>query len=268
MRQFTREEILTSLKKKVAKNECIVACGAGAGLIAKAAQTAGVDLILASAENTARADGASAWAAALPYVDANQVTLALSNKLLPIMNETPVIAGVGANDPYRDIDGIIDEISKLGYSGVVNSPTVGFYDADLRAQMSHAGYQYENEEKMIKSCKSKDIFTLAYACNAHDAERMAVAGADVIVARYIHKPGTAFKKALQQLHVMVSQIKANQSDSIVLIEICPFSSKEQVQEAISTVGAQGIVGASAIESVPAYESLQCVFSEILSIQLG
>ena len=57
MRQFTRAEILARLRTKIKNNQPIIMGGAGIGLIAKVADRAGIDAILAYNTGPFRMDG-------------------------------------------------------------------------------------------------------------------------------------------------------------------------------------------------------------------
>jgi predicted TIM-barrel enzyme len=97
---FSRAEILARLRKKIDAGEPIVLGGAGIGLVAKIIDRAGIDIIMAYNTGPFRMDGHGSLAGYLAYGDANAITLDLALRILPVVENTPVIAGIGAADPY------------------------------------------------------------------------------------------------------------------------------------------------------------------------
>ena len=96
---FLRAEILVRLREKIGRREPIVLGGAGIGLVAKVIDRAGIDIIMAYNTGPFRMDGHGSLAGYLAYGDANAITLDLARKILPVVENTPVIAGIGAADP-------------------------------------------------------------------------------------------------------------------------------------------------------------------------
>jgi predicted TIM-barrel enzyme len=95
---------------------------------------------------------------------------------------------------------------------------------------------------------------------------MAMAGADVVIAKYRYNAKTKEKSAFQSLKKMVEAAVKARRDTIVMIQTCPSSSTEQVQQALITTGAQGFIGATGIEKTLAQATLHTVFSEMLRLK--
>src|SRR3989449_4674638 len=120
MRQFSRAQILERLVDVRARSKPIVIGGAGIGLVAKAADRAGIDVLMAYNTGPFRMDGHGSLAGYLAYGDANAITLQLARQILPVVESTPVVGGIGAADPYRDVDRLIGEFVAAGFSRVPN----------------------------------------------------------------------------------------------------------------------------------------------------
>jgi len=142
IRQFTRSEIRADLSAKISRKEPIIMGGAGIGLIAKIEDMAGIDAIMAYNTGPFRMDGHPSCVGYLAYGDSNQISMDLARQILPVVKNTPVIGGIGAGDPYRDIDRLIDQMMELGYSGITNVPTAGAYDGFFRHRIDTAGVGY------------------------------------------------------------------------------------------------------------------------------
>src|SRR5436189_4821101 len=117
-RSFSRGEIRDLLAARVAAREPLLLSGAGIGRVAKAADRAGIDVLMAYNTGPFRMDGHGSLAGYLAYGDANAVTLELGRRLLPVIEQTPVVGGIGAADPYRDVARLVDEYLAVGFSGV------------------------------------------------------------------------------------------------------------------------------------------------------
>src|SRR5437870_4192651 len=182
MRRFARAEILERLAAVRARGEPIILGGAGIGLVAKAADRAGIDILMAYNTGPFRMDGHGSLAGYLAYGDANALTLELGRRLLPVVRRTPVVGGIGAADPYRDLEALLEEYLALGFSGITNVPTAGLYQGEFRQHIDATNLGYPREIELIRLCRAHDVFTVAYAFTPEEAAAMAEAGADVVGA--------------------------------------------------------------------------------------
>ena len=71
------------------------------GLSAKCAEAGGADLIMIYNSGRYRMAGRGSLAGLLPYGDANEIVVDMAREVLPIVRETPVLAGVCGTDPFR-----------------------------------------------------------------------------------------------------------------------------------------------------------------------
>src|ERR1700722_5920813 len=110
------------------------------------------------------------------------LTLLQAKEVLPVVNHTPVLAGVCATDPFRSMPTFLKQIKELGFAGVQNFPTVGLIDGQFRQNLEETGMSYDAEVDMIKVAREMDLLTTPYVFNVSEAEKMARAGADVLVA--------------------------------------------------------------------------------------
>ena len=164
-----------------AKGEPIVGGGAGTGLSAKCEEAGGVDLIVIYNSGRYRMAGRGSLAGLMPYGDANAIVLEMAGEVLPVVTRTPVLAGVNGTDPFRDMDGFLDQLKALGFAGVQNFPTVGLIDGVFRANLEETGMSYALEIDMIAKAREKDMLTTPYVFSESEAAAMAIAGADIVV---------------------------------------------------------------------------------------
>ena len=179
---ISRLEILTRLRNQVAQGKAIVGAGAGTGLSAKSAEAGGVDLIIIYNSGRYRMAGRGSLAGLMPYGDANLIVVDMASEVLPVVKDTPVLAGVCGTDPFRLIDVFLKELQDIGFAGVQNFPTVGLIDGLFRTNLEETGMGYDLEVEMIRKAHELDLLTAPYVFTVEEAEKMAQAGADILVA--------------------------------------------------------------------------------------
>src|SRR4030088_2702809 len=182
MPRFERADLLKKFRAMVARGEPIVGGGAGTGLSAKCEEAGSIDLIVIYNSGRYRMAGRGSLAGLMPYGDANAIVLEMAGEVLPVVKNTPVLAGVNGTDPFRDMDVFLHQLKALGFAGVQNFPTVGLIDGVFRANLEETGMGYALEVDLIRRACAKDMLTTPYVFNADEARAMAAAGADIIVA--------------------------------------------------------------------------------------
>ena len=208
-------------------------------------------------------DGHGSLAGYLAYGDANAITLALAAQILPVVETTPVIGGIGAADPYRPMEGMIDAVLAAGYSGVTNVPTAGIYDGVFRRQIDATGLGYPKEIELVARCRARDVFTVAYAFDAEEARAMAEAGADIVGAHVGLTTGglvgagvaAGLDEACERIARMRDAALGARADTIVVAHGGPFEDPASVQHCFDRVAVHGFLGASSIERLPVERAL-------------
>lgn len=256
---FTRQEILKRLKKNIAQGIPIIGGGAGTGISAKFEEAGGVDLMVIYNSGRFRMAGRGSLAGVMPYGDANAIVMEMANEVLPVVKNTPVLAGVCGTDPFRLMDRFLQSVKDAGFSGVQNFPTVGLFDGQLRQNLEETGMGYGLEVDMIRMARELDLFTTPYAFKAEEAQAMAKAGADVVVAHLgLTTKGaigatTAFtlEEAPERIQEIVDAAKAVNPDIICLCHGGPVSMPEDAEFVLkNTEGVHGFYGASSMERLP------------------
>jgi predicted TIM-barrel enzyme len=258
MRRVSRAEVLERLAAARSRGEPLVFGGAGIGLVAKAADRAGIDVLMAYNTGPFRMDGHGSLAGYLAYGDANAVTLELGRRLLPVIEQTPVVGGIGAADPYRDIARLVDEYVAAGFSGITNVPTAGLYGGDFRRHIDVTDLGYPREVELIRLCRDRDVFSVAYAFLPDEAAAMAEAGADVVGAHVGLTSGgligaqetLSLEEACEATQRMTEAAIAARADVLVVAHGGPFEDPESVRTAFERTDVHGYLGASSIERLP------------------
>src|SRR5687768_18433360 len=117
---------------------------------------------------------------ALPI--SNAIVMEMGEReVLPVVKETPVIAGVNGTDPTRRMSHFLRQVRDMGFSGVNNFPTVGLFDGSIRQELEETGLGFYREVEMIRIAREMELFTITYTCSPAEARMMAEAGADAII---------------------------------------------------------------------------------------
>ncbi len=259
MFQKTRTEILSGFRRKISEGKPIIGGGAGTGLSAKCAEAGGIDLIIIYNSGRFRMAGRGSLAGLMPYGDANAIVMEMAREVLPVVEHTPVLAGVCATDPFRVMSRFLEDVRAEGFAGVQNFPTVGLIDGVFRQGLEETGMGYEREVAMIAQARAMDLLTCPYVHNEEEARAMAGAGADLIVP---HVGLTAkgmigaqsvltLDEAAERVQAMADAARRVRNDIIVLCHGGPIAEPEDVAEVFEkTRGIAGFFGASSIERLP------------------
>src|SRR5215468_2895942 len=166
---FTREQCLQRLRAQVAAGRPILGGGAGVGLSARCAEAGGADLLIIYNSGRFRMAGRGSLSGMMPYGDANQIVLDMAREVLPVVRDTPVLAGVCGTDPFRVMRRFLTEVKETGFSGVQNFPTVGLIDGVFRQNLEETGMGYDLEVAMVREARRLDLLTCPYVFDADTA---------------------------------------------------------------------------------------------------
>jgi predicted TIM-barrel enzyme len=237
----------------------VIGAGAGTGLSAKCAEAGGADLIIIYNSGRYRMAGRGSLAGLMPYGDANAIVLEMAGEVLPVVRDTPVLAGVCGTDPFRLMDRFLDQIAATGFAGVQNFPTVGLIDGVFRANLEETGMSYAQEVEMIRLAAERGLLTAPYVFDVESAEAMTRAGADVLVPHMgLTTKGTIgarTARTLEECVVLVQEMHdaavAINPDIVVLCHGGPIAEPEDAEFVLSrTRGIVGFFGASSMERLP------------------
>jgi predicted TIM-barrel enzyme len=195
----------------------------------------------------------------MPYGDANAIVVEMAAEVLPIVRRTPVLAGVCGTDPFRLMPVFLEEIKRIGFSGVQNFPTVGLCDGQFRQNLEETGMGYGLEVDMIRTAHEAGLLTTPYVFDADQARAMAEAGADVVVAHMgLTTKGQigattalTIEAAAERVQAIRDAAAAVNPDIIALCHGGPIAEPEDAQYVLDhTTGVAGFFGASSMERLP------------------
>jgi predicted TIM-barrel enzyme len=265
MAAIDRTTILANLRRKIEAGEPIIGGGAGTGLSAKWEERGGIDLIVIYNSGRYRMAGRGSLAGLMPYGNANEVVVEMAYEVLPVVEHTPVLAGVCGTDPFYDPDVFLPELTRLGFSGVQNFPTVGLIDGSFRANLEETGMGYGVEVEMVRKASALGMFTTPYVFSDEDAIAMTEAGADIVVAHMgLTTGGSIGADTARTLADCVPVIdswaaaaRSVRADVIVLAHGGPVSMPPDAEYILQHCeGVHGFYGASSMERLPVEQALR------------
>lgn len=264
MPRFERHSLVAKFQEMKAKRIPIIGGGAGTGLSAKCEEAGGIDLIVIYNSGRYRMAGRGSLAGLLAYGNANQVVVDMASEVLPVVKHTPVLAGVNGTDPFCHFDVFLDELIRMGFSGIQNFPTVGLIDGVFRQNLEETGMSYDLEVDLVRLAHSKGMLTTPYVFCEADAKTMAQAGADIIVCHLGLTTGGAIGAGtaltLAQCPALVdawakAAIAVN-PEVIVLVHGGPVSEPQDAEYILKhTQHCHGFYGASSMERLPTERAL-------------
>jgi predicted TIM-barrel enzyme len=277
MPRIERATILAKLQAMKRARTPIVGGGAGTGLSAKCEEAGGIDLIVIYNSGRYRMAGRGSLAGLMAYGNANEIVREMAYEVLPVVRHTPVLAGVNGTDPFCLFDPFLDDLKRLGFSGVQNFPTVGLIDGLFRANLEETGMSYALEVEMIARARAKDLLTTPYVFCAADARAMAQAGADVIVCHLGLTTGGSIGaqtgRKLAECPALVDEwaeaaLSVN-PEAIVLVHGGPVAEPADAEFILrNTKHCHGFYGASSMERLPTERAMTDQTKKFKAIAFG
>jgi len=269
---MTREEFLARLKKTIRDGKPILVACCGTGLYAKCAEIGGADIIMTACTSKSRLMG-------LPTtpMGGNDDILRLIPELLNVVHDTPIIASFDATDPNRmDLSELIEQAARVGYSGVLNYPTLSPLSGHFRrAARESVGLGFKREVEMMQLAKAKGLFSIAYVFNTEDAKAMAQARVDCLVAHMGSTRGgiagfgtVSLKDAAMLAQEIINAARSIDPDVICLAHGGPFATPEDTEYLYENTDAVGFVGASSIERIPVERAIRETVESFKAVSLG
>jgi len=265
VRRFTKQEIVARLKTEIEKGHAIFDAFAGTGISAKFAEAGGADMITTHILARFRMAGHSSMAGYLSIADANGVTLELGKRdIIPVVKNTPVMAGLLGADPTRNMDCFLDEIIAAGFSGILNCPTLALIDGNFRKTLEETGVTYNKEVEMIGMAHRKGLYTKAFCTTPEEAQKMLEAGCDNIIAHGGNTSGGSIGSktvtSLDNLSILIQNIidvvKKKKPETLVT---CHGGAAETPQDVKYLLDKRrrldGYVGGSTAERIPVEKSI-------------
>ena len=253
---ISREDSLRRLRAQAEADQPIIGAGAGTGISAKFVERGGVDLIIIYNSGRYRMAGRGSLSGMMPYGDANAIVVEMASEVLPVIQDTPVLAGVCGTDPFRLMPVFLKQLKAMGFDGVQNFPTVGLIDGVFRQNLEETGMGFGHEVDMIATAHRMGLVTTPYCFDPDQASALAAAGADILIPHMgLTTKGAigaqtalTLDESVERVQAMHDTAKAVNPDVMVLCHGGPIAEPEDVAYVLEkTSGIVGFFGASSIE---------------------
>ena len=272
----SRTGILKRLREKISAGEPIIGGGAGTGLSAVSEEAGGIDLLIVYNSGRYRMAGRGSSSGLMPYGNANDIVKDMAKEIIPVVRRTPVLAGVCGTDPFMMPKLFLEDLRRLGFSGIQNFPTVGLWEGEMRQSLEETGMSYQLEIDVVRLAREMDLLTTPYVFNPDEARRMTEAGADIIVAHMgVTTGGTIGAKSAKTLDSCVKRIdeiadaaRSIREDVLVICHGGPIAEPDDAAYIIQNCKAvNGFYGASSVERLPAERAIADQIRRFKAIKL-
>jgi predicted TIM-barrel enzyme len=256
-RRYSRLDCLGRLRAEIDGGRPVVMTGAANGIAAKFIERGGVDLLGVYNTGYYRMQGLGSLAGMLPIADANELVFQTARReVLPQVRHTPVVAGVNGVDPLRDMPLFLEDLRRIGISGVHNFPTVGWFDGEFRRTLEGTGLGYQLEIDMLKTARDLDLLTVGYAFNEEDTDRLLRGAAPDVFVFHAgitrggstgYAGGSSLDEAARRSQKHFEIARAIKPDIILLAHGAALSEPEDAQYLLEHTDCHGVQLGSSIE---------------------
>ena len=277
-KQYTRDEVLKRFKATIAEGRPVVIAGAGTGISGKFAERGGADLVGVYNSGLYRMDGNGSLAGLMPYGNANDIVIQLANRVFPQIQEAPMIAGICGSDPTREMRPFLKQLIEIGFSAVMNFPTVGLIDGRYRQELEDTGMGYDKEIATLVKAKELGMFTIGYAFNEEEATMVGKAGLDVMICHMGLTTGGAIGSKYSEavtlencaalINRMTAAAREQNPDVLIFAHGGPISSPADTAYIYAHTESVGFLGASSIERIPVEKPLMEAVEDFKAQKLG
>jgi predicted TIM-barrel enzyme len=264
--RYSRGAFLARLRAELSTGRPLLMTGAGSGICAKFIERGGADIIGVYNTGYFRMQGWGSLAGMLPMADANEMVYRIgAREVLLQVQTTPVIVGVNGVDVTRDMRLFLQQLKDIGFSGVHNFPTVGWFDGDFRQTLESTGLGLQMEIDMLRWAHELDMLTIGYAFRpAETEELLREAAVDIFIyhAGITASGSTGYARA-SSLEDMVERTQENfriartvKPDVILLAHGAALVSPDDAKYILAHTDADGVQLGSSIERMAIEGPLQ------------
>jgi predicted TIM-barrel enzyme len=274
---YTRTEVIGRLRRELAQGRPLYAGIVGTGISAKFAEVGGADLLCTYPLAKFRMAGHSSVAGYLPVCDAIATTFEMGEReILPTIREIPVGAGILGVDPTRDMNRVLDRVEEIGFSGVINAPSISCVDGRFRLGLEETGLGYDKEVELIRLARKRGLFTFPFCSTIPEVESMVDAGCDMVVVHLGNtvggsigsKSGITQDEAVSKVQAFCDVAKGMNPDVLVIFHGGPVVYPPDFEYVLCrTSDVDGYMGGSSGERFPVETSVTRVTQQYKSLRL-
>lgn len=258
------KEVLAGWRKWLQTDGCLLGMSAGMGLSAKVAHVAGIDFLTTSAADYYVMQGRGEGLDILPIGDANGRVLELTPEIISMAGETPVIAGVYANDTFRNMSAFLEELKSKGYTGVMNSPSMQEVDGYAKKVHDSVRINFEKELELLRAASEIGLLSAGVALSPERAADEAEAGVDIVIAKVVLSSEEEMlgrterlKLVGERLQEMADAAHAKDPEMIVIAAGKAIENAEDLSDVFARIsGLAGYLGQVTMEAYPVADAIR------------
>jgi len=258
-RKFTIEEINERVNATIESGRPVIGSSASSGLVAKASEAGGADFIVLYSTGRSRVMGQGTRLIG----DANAVTYDMHEEVWAVVDDTPIIVGLDANDPFNwDLEKLLTKFDAIGTSGIIHNPMIGIYGTEYAAERTAIGHGFDREVRITELASQMGMYCMAYTWTVDETVAMAEAGSHCIIA---HVGGTgggltgiphkSVAECVDIINDILTAAREVNPDVLCLAHGGPFKDPESVLDIYRYTDAHGYIGASSVERIPVESSV-------------
>lgn len=262
-----REKIIKGLLKEINERRPLIIAGVSLGETAKAAEDGGADLLLFYNSGRFRMAGIGSLAGLMPYANANDITIEMAKEIVPVVKRAPVIGGVCATDPFKNMRKLLAELKEIGVSGIINYPTVCMIDGAFREHLEEQGFSFNLEIEALKLASKMDMLTSSYIFNVQEAERIAEAGVDLAIIHVgYRKPLLTVEQAIEKVKEISNVIRRVNDKILIFCHGDPIIDAKTFEKVYNETDVVGFMGFTGIERAPSVKAIQSTVKEFKGVK--
>src|SRR5262249_38699473 len=163
---------------------------------------------------------------------------------------TPIFVGTCAQDPSLDVDAHLARVKEYGLAGVVNFPSVSFFEGRYRNALEDAGIGLDREAAMLRRAKELGRLTTGFRLRSAGAtgvdilcvNRGLAEGGPVDAA----EPQAALDRAIESIRSMMDAAQAAAPSPYCVIFGGPVLLPQDTAQVYQRTEALGYLGGSAV----------------------
>lgn len=241
----------------------------GSGLIARAADNAGADYLLALNAGRFRIQGASSLSCFLPIRSANEWVMEFSERELLGRCKAPLFAGLTVCDPTLNIEALVEKTKSMGFDGVCNFPTTSSLDGSLARLFEREGLGFTRELELVRLARRHGLDVFANVYDNSQARQMVDVGANNICVNIGFTGGgtgvstpLTLEDAARQIEKVLEGIPGS------IARLChggPITSPEQALALMRLCRVEGFVAGSTLDRLPVEQAVDEVTQSFTAI---
>ena len=249
-KQYTKQEIEQRFRKSIDEGKPIIIPTAGIGISAKFAERGGADMI-ALFNSAHLALGHVEATSLMPYGNANDIVMDLCDRIFPVVEDTPMLAGIIGSDPTREMTPFLKIMQFKGFSAVINFPSPGYAYGQHRRNLERNNYGVQQELKVLKTANELGFYTFGMAYDEEIALQIAGDGHNALVLGLAlqnwQEGGATLEQAADYINRVSVKIRCIAPDMLIFVQGFPVQTPEDTQFIYDNTDAVGFIGINNME---------------------